>query len=1174
MVTTTTTSAPPRRVSARAVPPRSLLPLRFKAKLLPGRGNPSKARNWSPPSPSRLGPSSLSSQESPLHSVAPLPRSSPCSTRDYLRNKAIKILESVDALPLTCFLNELNFPENSIDLMDARKLLNYLKKNYLTSFCLCLEYAFDVLCQILTENKHDLWQETSFMNKELKSALLDCLNTESSIEILHKISDFVATIATKEVRLGNEWPELLEFVYESISSDSDSEEKVKCAISLLFKLIPQCAVEDMVISIDSFYESLVDIFDSEEMSLEVQVEATLASIRFLCHWTNRWDHDRYSTVLLVEIVLTISTLIEQRSDKDLQALVDELTVLAKEKPWSLSSQFDYLVLSVLRIADGVELQDKTKIIALEFVVALAEKRVEGRRMLRGSQLIIPKVLEKILFLLANLEDNPETGTAETDIQNLPVVRCLARIAASLGGEVLVNNFRTLFAIHFGAEDWQSRHAAVLFLGIVAEKCSKPEELKQGWNQMAGRIIRSVDEDMHPHVRWAALYTIKQFSKHLKPEFQDKYHEKVMPVLTKAMDDFSNPRVQVQAYLALFDFTWNCSSSTLKPYLKEIVNKLLKQLQKVNPMVQGETLRVLSAVAHSSRDHFAEYYSSVMPYLKVIMMTANEELDHNHLADSVECITMVWLAVGKDKIRSDIEMVVQLLLSLQGSKLEENDPMRSQLLQAWARLGKCLGQEFRPYMSVAIPLLIKSAKIGSYVIIPKNPDEVDESDGSIRALILGDRKIWIKTKVLEEKLKACEGLYLLADELKEGLSVWIEKVARTLVPRLKFEHSEEIRRVAASAMPVLLKSSKVATQEGYLERSADESPFKKLCSYVVPALVKALSKESLPEIATIILDSLDECMKMSEHVLDEDQTDLFLKTIMNVLQKISSLSRSRVGAIEGINQTLPHEENGEEQKVYDKAADCLTTFIRTHKNTFSPFIGKLAPCIELMWVRDRIVEERRTALHVFCDVAKQFQEEAFRRYKISLLFLFKACKDENPEVQEVAAQAIGTAAEFGGSVFKSSVKGALSALNAVMGHPKALEMEYVMAHDTAVSALGKILEFHREKLKAENVLRIWLGHLPLKNNLEEAKVVHRQLCSLVEVSDVELLGTQKAYLSEIVAVYAEILWAGKKLATEETVNQMIKQLKLHRRRSPHSTWRSIMLSLELHLQKKLESMLTS
>ena len=50
----------------------------------------------------------------------------------------------------------------------------------------------------------------------------------------------------------------------------------------------------------------------------------------------------------------------------------------------------------------------------------------------------------------------------------------------------------------------------------------------------------------------------------------------------------------------------------------------------------------------------------------------------------------------------------------------------------------------------------------------------------------------------------------------------------------------------------------------------------------------------------------------------------------------------------------------------------------------------------------------------------------------------------------------------------SFAGAVSALNAVMEHPKALELEYVMAHDTAVSALGKILEFHREKLKAEKV----------------------------------------------------------------------------------------------------------
>ncbi|KAJ7000337.1 importin-5-like [Populus alba x Populus x berolinensis] len=1139
-----TTSSPLPQNSA--TQPSMSLPLLLRAKLRPTRGNPNSAISWSPPPTSRLRPPSLGSQKSPL--LSPPTQSSLNSTRDYLRSEAMKILESPDTLPLTCFIEELNFPGTSTDLIYAQNVLNYLKNNYLTSFCFCLvsfyktcgsefgnckEYAFDILCQILTEEKEGPRQETSFLDKEIKSAILDFLNTESSIKILNKIRDFVAEIASKEVRLGNDWPELLEFVYESL--DSDSEEKVKYAVSLLYKLIPHCAVEDLVISLDSFYDSLVDIFDSDYMSLEIQVEAVLTSNRFLLYWTNRSNHERYS-VLMIQIVETISTLIEHKSDKDVQAVVKELTVLTKEKPWTLSRRFDYVVLSVLRILGEVELQDKTRILALEFVIALAEERVQGRQMLLGSQLAIPNFLEKILLLLANLKDDSECGTAESDIQNLPSVRCLDRIVAAIGGEVLMRYFPRLFAINFCAEDWQSRHAAVLSLGIVAERCSSLKESKHSWDQMAGRIIRSVKEDIHPCVRCTALYTIKQFSKNLKPEFQDQYRDQVLPALTKAMDDFNYPRVQVQAYSALFEFTSNCTPSILNPYLKEIVTKLLKELREEKHMIKGETLKVLSAVAYSSQDQFAEYYSTVMPYLKVIMMTAKKELDHNLLADSVDCITMVWMAVGKEKIRDDTDMVVKMLISLQRSELEANDPMRCQLLQAWARLGKCLGEEFEPYMSVSIPRLLRSAKIGSYVLIPENPDSVDESDGSMRAMILGERKIWIKTKVLEEKVAACKGLYLLADELKEGLSVWIEEVAQTLVPFLNFQLNEEIRRVAASAMPVLLKSSKEAIQKGNLELS-DESPFEKLCSDVLPALVKALSKESLPEMAAIILDSLEECMEMSGPVLDEDQTDLFLKKIMNVLN-----SRRKVGDIDVIKQTLQ-----EEQKVYDKAVACLATFIRIQKPSFSPFLGKLLPCIQLMWEKDKIAKERRTGLRIFCDVAKQFPEEAFRQYNICLLFLFEACKDENPEVLEVAVQAIGIFSEFGGSAFKSLLKGAFYALKAVIDHPKALQIEYVMAHDAAVSALGKLLQFHREKLNAAQFLRTWLRHLPLENNLNEAKVAHHQLCSLVEVSDVELLGPTGKNLHKIVTVYAEILWAGKKLATEETVSQMIKQLELYRRR---------------------------
>lgn len=45
---------------------------------------------------------------------------------------------------------------------------------------------------------------------------------------------------------------------------------------------------------------------------------------------------------------------------------------------------------------------------------------------------------------------------------------------------------------------------------------------------------------------------------------------------------------------------------------------------------------------------------------------------------------------------------------------------------------------------------------------------------------------------------------------------------------------------------------------------------------------------------------------------------------------------------------------------------------------------------------------------------------------------------------------------------------LSRLNAVIKHPNALQPENVMAYDNAVSALGKICQFHRESIDSAQV----------------------------------------------------------------------------------------------------------
>ncbi|THG02650.1 hypothetical protein TEA_017914 [Camellia sinensis var. sinensis] len=65
--------------------------------------------------------------------------------------------------------------------------------------------------------------------------------------------------------------------------------------------------------------------------------------------------------------------------------------------------------------------------------------------------------------------------------------------------------------------------------------------------------------------------------------------------------------------------------------------------------------------------------------------------------------------------------------------------------------------------------------------------------------------------------------------------------------------------------------------------------------------------------------------------------------------------------------------------------------------------------------------------------------------------------------DAAVYGLGVCAEFGGSVFKPLVLEALSTLNVVIRNPNALQPENIMAYDNAVSALGKICQFHRESI---------------------------------------------------------------------------------------------------------------
>ncbi|KAL9994870.1 putative armadillo-like helical, importin beta family [Helianthus debilis subsp. tardiflorus] len=195
------------------------------------------------------------------------------------------------------------------------------------------------------------------------------------------------------------------------------------------------------------------------------------------------------------------------------------------------------------------------------------------------------------------------------------------------------------------------------------------------------------------------------------------------------------------------------------------------------------------------------------------------------------------------------------------------------------------------------------------------------------------------------------------------------------------------------------------------------------------------------------------------------------------------------------------------------------------------------------------------------------------YAMVAFFIFFGHPTNIFDTCQAAVYRVGMCVEYGGVAFRPYVGEALSRLDAVIRRPDALHPDNVMAYDNVVSALGKIWQVHRDSINVAQIVPAWLNCLPIKGDLIEAKAMLDQLCSMVERSDGELLGLNHQYLPKIVGLFADVLSAGKDLASEETATRMINFLRQLQQTLPPSAMASTLSSLQPQ-QLALQSILSS
>ena len=153
--------------------------------------------------------------------------------------------------------------------------------------------------------------------------------------------------------------------------------------------------------------------------------------------------------------------------------------------------------------------------------------------------------------------------------------------------------------------------------------------------------------------------------------------------------------------------------------------LTELVERGTKLVLEQVVTTIASVADTSDEKFLAYYDRFMPCLKYIIQNATTPELRLLRGKTIECVSLIGLAVGAEKFTQDASEVMDMLLKSQteggGAEMADDDPQLSYMISAWARICKILGKQFQPYLPVVMGPVLKAASMKPEVALLDSDD---------------------------------------------------------------------------------------------------------------------------------------------------------------------------------------------------------------------------------------------------------------------------------------------------------------------------------------------------------------------------------------------------------------------------------------------------------------------
>mmetsp|Transcript_18477 Transcript_18477/g.71333 ORF Transcript_18477/g.71333 Transcript_18477/m.71333 type:complete len:1096 (+) Transcript_18477:130-3417(+) len=993
-------------------------------------------------------------------------------------------------------------------------------------------HAAVILRPQLGRTRASLWAPLQPATKEfVKGKLIECLQQTREPTLLKHLCSMVSSLATTVLDEGiDRWNEVLKFLVEWAKSADETQRT--SAVTIFAQLTQH--LED---KLAPFYPHLIGIFSAglADSCVDVRIAALTGVSTFVIFAPQQKEPFQKCIPYMLETIT--GSIASNNEDKARSALSLLIEPLADCMPGFFSNHIEGLCEAMVAISSNGELQESTRHLAIEFIIAIAEARVT---LIQQQPNLLPKFVPVLLSMMVRINDNPRWNEGEKfdvdDSEPDVASESLDRLALALGGDQLVSVLFNGITAMLSDQAWQSRQAALMAISVVGEGCAKV--LTPNLDRVMN-IIMPTCQDPEPRVRWAFCNTVGQMATDFGVLFQGRYHKAVVTALISLMDDTANPRVQSHAAAAVVNFCDHCKPELLDEYLEPLLSKLYGLLGQQRVIVLEQAITAVASVADCVKAKFVPFYDRFMSYFKSVLLTATTKEFRYLRGKAMEAISLIAAAVGKAVFLPDAKEVLDAMLAVHKSNLAPDDPVLGFMPQAWVRFCKALGESFVPYLPHILPPLIEAAAQKPDVKLFDADDatpDVDEEQWEV--IRLADRTIVVNTATIQEKNTACNMLYCYAEELKEHFFPYVGEVAPLSLKLIKFYFNDEIRASAASLIPHLLRSTRTHVEkqgQGQFGFVTD------LFNFVFDELLVSIKMEMDALVLVGKLDALQECIEVAgQGCLDQNRIKVLCEAMQSTIQfcaeRRKALEQHSLRPDFEVEDRVPLQEmQRRQQDVILTVAEVLGKALKHNSATFLPYFQEMLKHFFPLLAPGAQSRDKQAALFALDDLVEFGGPNAIPIYQPYIQQVVHCVTEADHAVRQAATYGVGVLAQHSGDLFATLLPNVMGLLNQVITAQDSRRKPLVNATENSIAALGKIMLFQTKHIDISQVLPVWLSYLPVNNDPSECRVIYAQLCHFIVAYPELCFGENYKNLPKLLGIFASVL--GTELVDAEVTASM-------------------------------------